>query len=170
MTIIRFVKQSFQQYHTTLVKDIIMTLTFKKAYSKRVTFTQTEVIGDGWHFTAKGSGLTTSSFKDAFILERSEMSYNESAFVNGVYDKNKDLAYLNLLEVLESGDYEMKEIDYDYTYRVPAELKCCNEWLSLGSFTNTCPHCEADYNGSGQRLASRQFWGEETGEHWSECY
>jgi len=168
------VLQSFQQSLTTLDKDIIMTSTFKKAYSKRVTFTQTEISKvweyGSWRFTAKGSGLTTSSFKDAFILERSAMHYNESAFVNGVYDKNRDLAYLNLLEVLESGDYEMKEIDYDYTYRVPAELECCGEWLSLGSFTNTCPHCDADYNGSGSLLASRSQWGEETGEHWSECY
>ena len=170
MTTIRFVKQLFQQYHTTSAKDIIMTSTFKKAYSKRVTFTQTEVIGDGWHFTAKGSDLSIKEFKEMFILERSKMHYNESAFVNGIYDKNKDLAYLNLLELLESGVYQMREIDYDYTYRVPAEIKCCGEWLSLGNFTNTCQHCEADYNGSGQRLASRQFWGEETGEHWSECY
>ena len=146
------------------------TLTFKKAYSKRVAFTQTEIIADGWSFTVKGSGLTISRFKELFILERSKMHYNESAFVNGVYDKSRDLGYLNLLEVLESGDYQMREFDYDYFHRVPAELKCCGEWLSLGSFTNTCPHCGADYNGSGSLLASRNQWGEETGEHWSDCY
>ena len=147
---------------------------FRKAYSKRVKFKQTEIEKSweygSWNFTVKGSVKDAEHFKEMFILERSKMDYNESAFVNGVYDKNKDLGYLNLLEVLESGDYQMREFDYDYSYRVPAEIKCCDEWLSLGSFTNTCPHCDADYNGSGQLLTSRQFWGEETGEHWSECY
>tara|TARA_B100000212_G_scaffold102737_1_gene75806 strand:+ start:4344 stop:4802 length:459 start_codon:yes stop_codon:yes gene_type:complete len=150
------------------------TSTFKKAYSKRVKFKQTEIEKSWeygrWNFTVKGSVKDAAHFKEMFILERSKMHYNESAFVNGVYDENKDIAYLNLLEVLESGDYQMKEFDYDYIHRVPAELKCCDEWLSLGSFTNTCPHCGADYNGSGSLLASRSQWGEETGEHWSECY
>lgn len=36
-------------------------------------------------------------------------------------------------------------------------------------FTNTCEHCGADYNFAGQRLADRSQWGEETGEHPSEC-
>ena len=147
---------------------------FRKAYSKRVKFKQTEIEKSWeygrWNFTVKGSVKDAEHFKEMFILERSKMDYNESAFVNGVYDKNKDLGYLNLLEVLESGDYQMREFDYDYFHRVPAEIKCCGEWLSLGSFTNTCPHCNADYNGSGSLLAQRQFWGEETGEHWSECY
>ena len=147
---------------------------FRKAYSKRVKFKQTEIEKSWeygrWNFTVKGSVKDAEHFEEMFILERSKMDYNESAFVNGVYDKNKDLGYLNLLEVLESGDYQMREFDYDYFHRVPAEIKCCGEWLSLGSFTNTCPHCNADYNGSGSLLAQRQFWGEETGEHWSECY
>ena len=145
-------------------------VTFKKAYSTRVAFTQTEIIVDGFNFSVKGSVKNPEHFKEMYILERSKMHYNESAFVNGVYDKNKDLGYLNLLEVLESGEYQMKEFDYDYFHRVPAELKCCGEWLSLGNFTNTCSHCNADYNGSGQRLAPRHFWGEETGESWFDCY
>lgn len=44
------------------------------------------------------------------------------------------------------------------------EVKCCGEWLMCDRFTNTCPHCETDYNGSGQQLAPREQWGEETGE------
>jgi hypothetical protein len=46
------------------------------------------------------------------------------------------------------------------------EVKCCGHWLPCDSFTNTCPHCEADYNSAGQRLAPRHQWGEETDEHW----
>lgn len=39
----------------------------------------------------------------------------------------------------------------------------CGEEIYCDSFTNTC-ECGADYNWSGQRLASREQWGEETGE------
>ncbi len=42
-------------------------------------------------------------------------------------------------------------------------VKCCGELLLCFGFANTCS-CDADYNWSGQRLASRQQWGEETGE------
>jgi len=44
------------------------------------------------------------------------------------------------------------------------EVKCCGVWLLCDEFTNTCPRCERDYNGSGQLLAPRSQWGEETGE------
>ena len=44
------------------------------------------------------------------------------------------------------------------------------EPITCDDFTNTCEHCGADYNSNGDRLAPRSQWGEETGEHWSECY
>jgi hypothetical protein len=48
----------------------------------------------------------------------------------------------------------------------PAVGKCdCGQHVELTGFTNTCTRCQADYNGSGQRLAPREQWGEETGEH-----
>lgn len=40
---------------------------------------------------------------------------------------------------------------------------CKYRCVTLQGFTNTCD-CGADYNGSGQRLAPRSQWGEETGE------
>lgn len=40
----------------------------------------------------------------------------------------------------------------------------CGEKVELSGFTNTCD-CGADYNMSGQRLADRSQWGEDTGEH-----
>lgn len=54
--------------------------------------------------------------------------------------------------------------------RRPKERKCdCGRTVICRNFTNTC-ECGADYNSAGQRLAPRHFWGEETGEHWTECY
>lgn len=56
------------------------------------------------------------------------------------------------------------------SYRVPAVGECpCGAHVELAHFTNTC-ECGRDYNGSGQELAPREQWGEETGEHWTECY
>ncbi len=49
-------------------------------------------------------------------------------------------------------------------YWEPAILKCdCGEKVALRGFTNECD-CGADYNMSGQRLASRDQWGEDTNE------
>lgn len=39
----------------------------------------------------------------------------------------------------------------------------CGDKVELSGFTNTC-ECGADYNMSGQRLAPREQWGEETNE------
>jgi len=48
-------------------------------------------------------------------------------------------------------------------------IVCCKQELPCPDFTNTCPTCNADYNWAGQRLAPREDWGWETGEHWTEC-
>ncbi len=57
-----------------------------------------------------------------------------------------------------------------WNVREPAVGLCeCGKEVELSHFTNTC-ECGADYNFAGQRLAPREQWGEETGEHWTECY
>ncbi len=58
----------------------------------------------------------------------------------------------------------------DGSIRLSRVVVCCGEDIVCRDFTQTCPHCEADYNMSGHRLAPREQWGEETGEHWSDCY
>jgi len=58
-----------------------------------------------------------------------------------------------------------------WSYTNPAIGKClCGEDVVLSNFTNTCDKCDSDYNMQGDLLASRSQWGEETGEHWTECY
>lgn len=47
------------------------------------------------------------------------------------------------------------------------ECEVCKSEVALFSFTNSCD-CGADYNMSGQRLAPRSQWGEETGESYSD--
>ena len=66
----------------------------------------------------------------------------------------------------EKGKFERYERGYSH----PAIGECsCGNQISLANFTNTCK-CGADYNSSGQLLACRSQWGEETGEHWTDCY
>ena len=56
-----------------------------------------------------------------------------------------------------------------YTHSAIGECNCCQSEVVLSGFTNTC-ECGADYNMSGQQLAARSQWGEETGEQWQDCY
>lgn len=57
----------------------------------------------------------------------------------------------------------------EWSYREPAIGKCeCGREVALEGFTNTCD-CGRDYNMSGQMLAPRAQWGEETGETWQDC-
>jgi hypothetical protein len=46
----------------------------------------------------------------------------------------------------------------------------CGEDVHFNHFTNTCDNCETDYNSSGQELAPRSQWGEETGESLSDIF
>jgi len=45
-------------------------------------------------------------------------------------------------------------------------IECvCKAHIQLwGSWANECEKCGREYNGAGQALAPREFWGEETGE------
>lgn len=42
-----------------------------------------------------------------------------------------------------------------------ASVHCFDSWA------NECDRCGTEYNRSGQQLSPRQFWGEETGEHFA---
>jgi hypothetical protein len=57
---------------------------------------------------------------------------------------------------------------YETTYHEPALIRCeCGRPVSLSdSWANGC-ECGREYNLSGQLLAPRHQWGEETGEHFS---
>ena len=106
-------------------------------------------------------------FHAAYVASRKQL-FEDMGY--GPWSKDNDLGYQKYLEVLESGDFKLGYYENSFLYRVSAKIKCCGEWLSLERFTNTCSKCGVDYNGSGQILTSRSHWGEETGEHWSECY
>tara|TARA_Y200000002_G_scaffold382867_1_gene401760 strand:+ start:629 stop:1072 length:444 start_codon:yes stop_codon:yes gene_type:complete len=143
---------------------------YKKAYMKtriqKTTYMTHDVEGL-CTFEIHGGDYSENieTFQKGYVEERKEM-FEDMGW--GEWSEGGDMGYQNYLEVLESGDYKLGYYENEFSYRVPAQIKCCGKWMSLGKFTNTCK-CGADYNGSGQLLASRSHWGEETGEHWSEC-
>jgi hypothetical protein len=55
---------------------------------------------------------------------------------------------------------------YEWTYKEPGVVRCvCGAEVELAStWANSCEVCDREYNGSGQLLAPRSQWGEETGE------
>ena len=64
-----------------------------------------------------------------------------------------------MIKIIEKCGY-----DYDAHMFIPSIGKCeCGEEIELRHFTNTC-NCGRDYNSAGSLLASREQWGEETGE------
>jgi hypothetical protein len=72
-----------------------------------------------------------------------------------------------------SGEYDVvykgiERYDWIYTHASVGACDDCGTDVELDGFTNTCERCGADYNQSGQRLADRRFWGEETGEYSSD--
>jgi ssDNA-binding Zn-finger/Zn-ribbon topoisomerase 1 len=59
---------------------------------------------------------------------------------------------------------------FNHESREPAEGPCdvCGTTVVIYSnWASECPKCGTEYNGSGQRLAPRSQWGEETGEHFA---
>lgn len=74
-------------------------------------------------------------------------------------------------DVYESrGEDKRRWLDPAKPHKCNIEVRCCGEWIACNAFTVTCDDCGADYNMSGHRLAPRSQWGEETGEHWTDCY
>jgi hypothetical protein len=61
----------------------------------------------------------------------------------------------------------LKTWDTRCTHPAVGQCERCGAEVYLGGFTNEC-ECGADYNMSGQMLASREVWGEETSEHLSD--
>jgi len=77
--------------------------------------------------------------------------------------------YEDSLKDVENGlKIDLGIVEYTSRHVEPAIGECsCGEKVELKGFTNTC-ECGADYNMSGQLLAPREQWGEETGEHLSD--
>lgn len=105
-------------------------------------------------------------------VTRPGAGYSFDCDAEGNVDESKlpDAAKRNLAGC-RAGHIDRKQIfrvgvkEYGRHVVEDAEGRCdCGTVVVLGGFTNTCDGCGADYNMSGQRLAGREFWGEETQE------
>ena len=77
------------------------------------------------------------------------------------------------ITTLDGTVYDIRGPGHEETvrnYSEPAIGECnnCKQEVALEGFTNTCEQCGTDYNMSGQELADRSQWGEETNESLSD--
>ena len=140
-----------------------------KVYKTTSVYTSYDETQSSYDFRIKGNVNTIEEFINCYIQERIQM-WRDYDYDGGIWSESVDNGYQNLLATLDSGDYTFKHINWESDFKTPASGTCCGETIELESFTNTCDKCGADYNSSGQLLASRECWGEETGEHWLDCY
>lgn len=79
-------------------------------------------------------------------------------------------SYAKALAGVKTGEFQAPQImTFHNHYTSPAVGECndCGRAVILSGFTNEC-ECGLDYNMSGQELAPRSQWGEETGESLSD--
>lgn len=62
-------------------------------------------------------------------------------------------------------NYHVEDLGDGLLRRTPIVRCGCGSSVECwDSWANQCDSCGTEYNGSGQQLADRYFWGEETGE------
>ena len=111
--------------------------------------------------------------REFHVTRHNQIEFEGFAFdcdENGNVDESKlqPLALENYRKCIASGERGELE-SWEHSFSSPAVGECsCGRHVTLANFTNTC-ECGADYNWAGQGLAPRAQWGEETGEHPSEC-
>ena len=80
--------------------------------------------------------------------------------------------YLRCLALVEAArmidEGVVDQVGHYYESPVIECVRCHTEVELYDAFLSSCDHCGADYNGSGQLLAPREQWGEETGESLSD--
>jgi hypothetical protein len=97
-----------------------------------------------------------------FMFECDEHGKVDVDKLQGLARENYDRCLANThAHPLSRGRVE--KFEHYYTHPAVGECEDCGEEVQLAGFTNTCD-CGVDYNMSGQRLADRSQWGEETGE------
>lgn len=115
-------------------------------------------------------GVSVSYSLEFGVMERGHLSVcmGFPCDANGnVFPLAFDAAKANLARALAGLDgilpMGIREFTNRWYQSAIGECNACKRHVTLSGFTNTC-ECGADYNASGQALAHRSQWGEETGE------
>jgi hypothetical protein len=109
-------------------------------------------------------------YRRVFWNDQSLSGFSFDCDAKGNVDTNKlaIVARQNFHKCLAGGFPELTDrgaVRYKHVYTEPAVGLCdrCSQEVVLSGFTNTC-ECRADYNITGELLAPRSQWGEDTGE------
>lgn len=123
--------------------------------SYNLFFAKKNVSGAGWAPPCdKDGNVLTEKMAEAALLEWERVKARLNSIANG----QDDVYHPPYIQECVS------------RYTQPAIGLCdrCGDEVYLEGFTNTCHTCGADYDMSGQLLADRSQWGEETGESLSD--
>ncbi len=101
----------------------------------------------------------------AIAATKSGYSFDSDEAGNVDAEKLNEVARANF-DRMSAGDWPRSVRRFESHWREPAVIRCdCGTHLELySSWANSCQRCGREYNGSGQLLAPRSQWGEETGE------
>lgn len=132
-----------------------------------------ELQGSGYSFDCNEKGEVDKDKLSCIALANYQLclSGKTERLVRVHYDFNRNDPNQEYVPVLCTGRWvEVKiappviqEVKHSYCEPAIGECNGCGEEVILSGFTNTCD-CGLDYNMSGQQLAPRSQWGEETGE------
>ena len=102
-----------------------------------------------------------------FAFECNDMGVIDELKLNSSARRNLENCRNGTYDVVDQG---VRKIEWNYL--VPRVGLCdnCEKEITLDRYTNTCHDCCIDYDMSGNQLSPRDCWGEETGEHWTDCY
>jgi hypothetical protein len=127
------------------VLEIITPSYFEEWTEFLLTFENLDFPGSGWSFPCDALGRV---FEDELAPAVKRIL---AACLSGINDGDR------------VSKAEVKS--YTHSHHRPAIARCvCGQDIELSGFTNTCDKCGRDYNSSGQSLAPRSHWGEETEE------
>lgn len=114
----------------------------------RLAFRSVQSLGCGWSFECDDQGNV-----DVESLNSAARRNYDICVTGRDEDRDEDIRCIGVERNVHS-------------WVEPAIGQCdCGDEVVLDGFTCTCERCGADYNSSGQRLAPREQWGKETGEH-----
>lgn len=115
---------------------------------------------------------TCSDYDDTYeVYVEPTSKSGEPYYISVVGEPNIFSGVLKLTDILnELGIQFHVSAAIEDAINEPDALLCrCGDVVELeDAFINTCNRCGQDYNGSGQALADRGVWGEETGESYAD--
>ena len=131
----------------------------------RLGFEYADSPGSGFSFDCDKDGKVTLTSEAARKNYAACLAGRVQVTRGGEYDRDNNpipgTGKVFLAEVFSKG---VQTTEHNWSSPAVGECNHCGAEVGLHGFTNTCD-CGTDYNMSGQELAPRECWGEETFEN-----